>query len=363
MFEKTDVLNALERTALGFRALKGIDSVVQDQAPSEAIVYEEWDWEVGVGLYGFYKQACLTGDQNMKDALTDWYDRQIAQGLPRRQINSTAPLLCMALLARETGNEAWRSVIEDWAEWLVNEMPKTKEGGFQHLVKERDNDGQLWDDTLFMAALFIGVAGDWLERPEWIEEAYYQFLVHGRFLGDPKSGLWYHGWTFEGHHNYAKAFWARGNAWITIAIPELFELIGRRYGPAARHLGTLFKRQVEALIPCQLETGMWPTLLDQPDSPPETSATAGIAYGLLCGLRTGLLSENVRPVAFKATRAVMARIGEDGLVREVSDGTPMGHDFEFYRNIPNVPTPYGQALASLLLIELLSHETAIHNAA
>ena len=47
-------------------------------------------------------------------------------------------------------------------------------------------------------------------------------------------------------------------------------------------------------------------------------------------------------------------IGEDGIVLEVSDGTPMGHDLDFYRRIPNVPAPYGQALVMLLLVETLS---------
>jgi unsaturated rhamnogalacturonyl hydrolase len=30
----------------------------------------------------------------------------------------------------------------------------------------------------------------------------------------------------------------------------------------------------------------------------------------------------------------------------------MGHDLDFYRRIPNVPTPYGQALTMLLLTEV-----------
>jgi unsaturated rhamnogalacturonyl hydrolase len=30
----------------------------------------------------------------------------------------------------------------------------------------------------------------------------------------------------------------------------------------------------------------------------------------------------------------------------------MGHDLDFYRRIPNLPTPYGQALTMLLLIDV-----------
>ncbi|SDQ12608.1 glycoside hydrolase family 88 protein [Pseudovibrio sp. Tun.PSC04-5.I4] len=363
MFDRTKLEKALAGTADGFRSLKGINDAPSQLHEDGSIHFDEWDWEVGVGLYGFYKHACIVGDERMKRNLTSWYAAQIARGLPPRQINSTAPMLCMALLARETNNEAWKQIVFEWAEWLVNDMPKTVDGGFQHLVKERENEGQLWDDTLFMAALFIGVAGDWLDKPEWVEEAYYQFLVHGRYLSDPVTGLWYHGWTFLGHHNYAEAFWARGTAWITIAVPELFELVGERYGPATRQIKALYRRQVEALLPLQLANGMWPTLLDQPDSPPETSATAGFAYGLLRGVRTGLLASTYRRPAMLAAKAVLTRIDAAGIVQEVSDGTAMGHDFEFYRNIPNTPTPYGQALASLLLIELLAAEEFLQDVA
>ncbi len=48
----------------------------------------------------------------------------------------------------------------------MNELPKTKEGGFQHVVTaigNRDgvllNDGEMWIDTLFMAVLFLNKMG------------------------------------------------------------------------------------------------------------------------------------------------------------------------------------------------------------
>ncbi|MGO8227216.1 glycoside hydrolase family 88 protein, partial [Rhizobium ruizarguesonis] len=71
----------------------------------------------------------------------------------------------------------FRALVEDWAEWLVKELPNTEDGGFQHFVKERLNDGELWDDTLFMACLFLSRAGVLCERSEWIDEAFYQSVI------------------------------------------------------------------------------------------------------------------------------------------------------------------------------------------
>ena len=333
----------------GFRRLKGIGD--NGDAGSDEIAFDEWDWEVGVGLYGEARAALDAGDATKLGRLSRWYEWQIERGLPRPQVNSTAPLLALTVLAQNDPRDDWKEVIWRWAEWLVQEMPKTEEGGFQHTVKERDNDRQLWDDTLFMAVLFLASAGELLDREDWIEEAHYQFLTHVRHLGDVQSGLFFHGWNFIGRHHYARALWARGNAWLTIAIPELFR-ISPPTGPVARYLKEVLQTQVTSLRDLQNDEGMFHTLLDDPTSPVEASGTAGIAYGVLAAVRQGLLDESYLNVVGRALNAVTERIGADGFLADVSDGTAMGPDLDFYRKIPNLPTPYGQALASLFLMEM-----------
>lgn len=348
-----NIAETLQKVALGLCRLKGIGEGLAPVDGKVKIQFDEWDWEVGVGLYGFYKQAVLNDDKAAIDALVDWYDWQIGRGLPPRQINSTAPMLPLVMLLGHVDRPAFRDLVADWAEWLVKSLPKTEDGGFQHVVKERLNEGELWDDTLFMAGLFLARAGKVFGRKDWIEEATYQFLVHARYLADPVSGLWYHGWTFNGRHNFAKAFWGRGNAWITVAIPELFELIDEVPEPAARLLKRIYVAQVDTLAALQRPDGMWTTLLVDPASPIETSATAGFAYGMLRGLDLGLIGEEMRVVADRAIAAVLERIDAAGIVAEVSDGTAMGHDLEHYIRIGNVAAPYGQALVMLLLVEIL----------
>lgn len=346
--ETSNLHAAIAALSEGFRRLKGIGD--EGTLPGDEIDFDEWDWEVGVGLYGEFRRAEVEKDEAAMARLSRWYDRQIARGLPRRQVNSTAPMLALALLAERDPRPEWIKIISDWAQWVHAEMPKTEEGGYQHLVKERDNDGQLWDDTLVMAVLFVAQAGKICDRPEWIEDAHYQYLTHIRFLGDRESGLFFHGWTFEGRHNYARALWARGNCWITIAIPELFRICPPT-GAVSRYLREVFITQVRALEALQGSDGMFHTLLDDPQSPIEASGTAGIAYGVLAGQREGLIGSEFDHIVQKALPAITARIDEDGFLTDVSDGTAMGTTLEFYRRIPNLPTPYGQALGSLFLME------------
>jgi unsaturated rhamnogalacturonyl hydrolase len=354
--QKNDLRTTIDKVAAAFSRLKGIQEGLSSGGADGKIQFDEWDWEVGVGLYGFLRRALAANDRKAIDNLVEWYGWQIERGLPPRQINSSAPMLPLVILTEHVDRPDFRALVEDWAEWLVHELPKTEDGGFQHVVKERLNDGELWDDTLFMACLFLARAGVVCKRQDWIDEAVYQFMIHTRYLSDPVTGLWYHGWTFNGRHNFAHAFWARGNSWITVAIPELFELVPTLDGKDKRFLSNVLSSQVRSLLHYQREDGMFHTLVDDPTSPVETSATSGIAYGILRGIKAGILSADSREPADRALKAVLANIDTEGVVHGVSDGTPMGHDLEFYRRIPNLPTPYGQALTMLLLTDVLLEE-------
>lgn len=345
------LIPALERVVHGFCQLKGMGEL--SASKGLAIQFEQWEWEVGVGLYGFWRYALHQNDAALQASLLDWYEGQIAKGLPAMQINTTAPMITLALLAGHGDRADLRTAVNAWADDLMANLPRTEEGGFQHVVKEQPNTGQLWDDTLFMTCLFLGTAGIVLKRQDLIDEAVYQFLLHTRYLSDPRSGLWYHGWTFLGNHHFAGAFWARGNAWITVAIPEFIDLMGEHLDAGTRRFLTqVVSRQVRTLCDLQAENGMWHTVLDDPYSPQESSATAGMAYGMLRGVRLGLLDEAVVEPALRAARAVWQRIDADGIVLEASKGTMVGHDHQYYCDIAIAPVPYAQALTMLLLLEL-----------
>ena len=352
------LLAQLSDVATGLARLRGINETAPLDEAGYKLQFDEWDWEIGVGLYGLYRHAAATNDTRLMDAMVAWYDWQIGRGLPNRQVNSSAPMLALVCLLDHVDRPDWEALVSDWANWLMDGLARTEDGGFQHVVKERLNEGELWDDTLFMTCLFLAKAGVRANRSDWTEEAVYQFIVHARYLGDPVTGLWFHGWTFKGRHNFARAFWARGNAWITIAIPELFSILSDMGEADKRYLTALLQAQVSKLAELQNGKGFFHTLLDDTSSPIEASATAGIAYGIRRGVELGLLDRRFSHTAYCAHEAVLGCIGSDGIVSNVSDGTPMGHTLDFYREIPDTPTPYGQALTMLMLVDALAQKEA-----
>ena len=344
-------MGTLDRVVSGFCRLKNLHEVGSNDGFT--ILFEEWEWEVGIGLYGFWHYAEFRQDAALKQAVLAWYEKQIAKGLPEIQINTTSPMIVLALIAGEYQRPDLLQKVNSWADALLHDLPKTEEGGLQHVVKEQANTGQLWDDTLFMTCLFLGVAGVVLKRRDLIDEAEYQFLLHTRYLSDPKSGLWYHGWTFVDKHHFADVFWGRGNAWITVVIPEFIALMGNYLNPCIRRFLTqVVTRQVYTLCELQAENGMWHTVLDDPLSPQESSATAAIAYGMLRGVRMGVFDKAVSVHALRAFDAILARIDEEGIVLEASRGTMLGWDIQYYYDIEMAPVPYAQALTMLLLLEI-----------
>ncbi|MDX8527794.1 glycoside hydrolase family 88 protein [Mesorhizobium sp. MSK_1335] len=325
-----------------------------DGTPGDYVSFESWEWPQGVGLYGLVRLWAQTGDDSLLQTLEAWYDRRIAAGLPAMNVNTTAPLLALSELWRRQRQPRFEPVLREWAERVITAMPRTPEGGFQHNVSDRVNDDELWDDTLFMVALFLASYGQAAGQRRFVEEAERQFLIHARYLADPASGLWFHGWTFAGRHNFAGALWGRGNAWITVGILDVIEFADITPSVKAYLLGVL-ETQIKALLKVQSGSGAWHTLLDDPTSYEEISATAGFGYGLMKAARLGIGPPECRAAGLRALEAVVANIDADGVVANVSYGTRMGHDLQFYRDIPIQPTGYGQALAILCLAEGTRH--------
>nr|WP_024966421.1 glycoside hydrolase family 88 protein [Pantoea sp. IMH] len=313
-----------------------------------------WEWTHGIGLYGIHQYYRQTGDDRLRAIIDDWFADRFAEGSTTRNVNTVCPFLTLAYRYEETQDPRWLPYLESWAEWIMHDMPRTERGGMQHITLAEENHQQMWDDTLMMTVLPLAKIGKLLNRSDYIEEAKYQFMVHTQHLMDKQTGLWFHGWTFEGNHNFANARWARGNSWLTIVIPEFLDLLDLPENDATRrYLQQVLNSQLAALEQCQHESGLWHTLLDDPDSYLEASATAGFAFGMLKAARKRYADRRYVAVAEKALKGLIANINSDGELTQVSFGTAMGKNLDYYRQIPLTSMPYGQAMAILCLVEYL----------
>jgi len=350
--------SALQATAA--RVLGMLRRSHADDPSAGHLTMDNWEWPTGVALYGVFQTYKATGDEAILRYLKDWYaDKLRMDPPPHRNVNTVCPMLALTCVYEATRDETYLPHIESWADWVLHAMPRTPYGGLQHITVWNKHYHQLWADTLFMTVLFLCKAGLVLEKPQWVEEAKYQFLLHAKYLQDKRDGLLTHGWTFDCRHSFAGAYWARGNAWFTAAAAELLDLLGQGAeitDASLRMVRACLEDQVLALWKLQRESGLFTTLIDVEETYEETSATAGIAFGVLKGVRKGWLPEGYLDMGVKAARAVLGKIAPDGTVMGVSGGTGMGHTLRHYKDIRVCPTAYGQGLTFLMLTELMRAE-------
>lgn len=322
---------------------------------------QEWDWPQGVGLYGLYQVMKHLKREEYQDYICNWFNDNIARGLPSKNINTTAPLLTLIKINDVLQNPEFEALCLSWADWLMNCMPRTKEGGFQHVTSAngdrqgvRLNESELWIDTLFMTVLFLNQIGQTYNRQDWIDESIHQTLIHIKYLYDKQSGLFYHGWSFQNNNNFGNIFWCRGNSWFTLGILDYIDMFKGTLNPAVKaFLTDTYKAQVLALKKLQSDSGLWHTILDDATSYEEVSGSSAITAGILKGIRYGILDDSYMETAKKAILAIIDDIDKDGTVLCVSGGTGIGKDADHYKNILIAPMAYGQSLTMLALHEAL----------
>ncbi|MCL1800253.1 MAG: glycoside hydrolase family 88 protein, partial [Promicromonosporaceae bacterium] len=314
---------------------------------------EQWDWPQGVGLFGLSRAAPFLDEVDLDKYLSEWYQRRVEQGIPVQNINTTAPLLTLANypFAADLAN--------DWMDWVMTGATRTEQRGLQHDVTARDitkltrNPQEIWVDTLIMTVLFVAKMGITQQNAEWINEAIYQTLLHLKYLYDPRTDLFFHGWSFIRKDNFGGVLWGRGNAWAAIGLPLLIDQLSDYLNPAVReHFLNYYRSQIAALVHRYLdpETNLWHTVLTNPNTYPETSGSAGILAAIYLGMRRGYLPiEEYLPVAERVLKAVLSKITDDGEVQGVSAGTPIQMTEQEYQDIVQAPMGYGQALTLLML--------------
>lgn len=312
---------------------------------------QHFDWVPGVGLYGLCRAWQVTGQERYLSFLLKWTKEHLQEAFDRKTVNSSAPLLTVLSLYKETGNEAYLQACVELADEITDNAPRTVDGGLEHTVTEEGAEfsDQMWADTLFMVCIFLARLGRVTGNRKYTDFAAEQLRLHHRFLRDERLGIYYHGWNGQTGDHMSGAHWARANAWVLYSTVEILREVPAFEGRDEIEL--FLRQQAESLMPLQRENGMFTTLLEDPESYEEISATAGIAAGIHRGVKAGLIAPECDRIFERAVNNFQSWIGSGGEVMGVSAGTPVMPDLEDYKKIPVRETLYGQGLMLLALAE------------
>lgn len=311
-----------------------------------------WEWPCGVAYYGVCKAYEATGKQEYIDALVKWVDEYIELGLPAWTVNTCAMGHCMISLYEATGDEKYLDIAKSKIEYLRNDALRFGDNVLQHTVSTgNDFPEQAWCDTLFMAAYFMLRMGKKLGDEELVADALNQYYWHIQYLQDKTTGYFYHGYNNITKDHMSGFFWGRANGWTAYTMAMAKEYINYLY-PMFMEIDCSLRDQLAGLKLVQSKNGMWHTIVDDPDSYEEVSASCGIAAAMILN-NNPLHTKYVQ----KALDGILENISEDGRVLNVSGGTAVMIDRDGYRNVPKTWIQgWGQGLALAFLTNVLKCE-------
>jgi unsaturated rhamnogalacturonyl hydrolase len=280
-------------------------------------------------------------------------DEYMAFGVPPMSVNICSMGYTLLFLYRETGEEKYLDLAKKKADYLVHDAPKFAEGVLEHTVGGGQSifPEQAWVDTLFMAGLFLVNIGTELKNQEYLDVGLAQFSGHEKYLQDPETQLYYHGWDNIEKNNMSQVFWARGNAWAAYTMAATKGKIDVKE-PAFMSVNGSLRDLLSALIPLQSENGLWHTILTDKDSYEETSGSAGIAAAfVLSGARTPKSFKVVQ----KAYDGLIKKVDDQGNVTDVSTGTAVMNTPEGYLETSKKRIEgWGQGLALIFFSHILT---------
>lgn len=293
------------------------------------VLYNRWHYELGVMLKAFEMLYERTGDERYWNYLKENMDPFIGPDgsiatydmtdFNLDQINAGKVLFS---LFQTTGEDRFRSAI-DTLRTQLRLHPRTSEGGFWH---KQIYPYQLWLDGVYMAGPFLVEYGVTFDDPGAIDEVVHEILLVARYMRDPATGLFYHGWDEKREQVWADSvtglsshFWGRGMGWYAMALVDVLEILPQSHpdrGQIIRILQNLAEAAANVQDPV---TGTWYQVLDKPTYEGnylEASGSSMFVYALAKGARLGYLDARYRDVARRGFNGILEEFVtiEDGLV-------------------------------------------------
>ncbi len=310
-----------------------------------------WDWSAGVAFYGISRAYDVLKKEEYLDYLVSWVDTYLERGIPAFTVNAVSIGHTLITLYEATGDDKYLSVAKDMAEFLTHDALRFGDGVFQHTVSQNyDFPEQAWADTLFMAAYFLVRMGITTENELYLKDGLKQYYWHEEFLQDTTTNLYYHAWDNINKDNLSGIYWARANAWVTVTSSGALKLIDA-FNPSFMVILDALRDQLAALVRLQSDNGLWHTVLNDPESYEEISASAGILTGLI-GYERVLGQSIYGEYISKGIAGLINNIAEDGRAMNVSAGTAVMKSAEDYRLVPRKRIQgWGQGMVLAALVE------------
>ena len=318
-----------------------------------------WNYHNGGVAWAMQELSALSGDGRYADYASRFCDFHL-EGIPfvEHQVKTLhavdsanhfiidTPLLDFTLAPslpfinrlRTEANFPDREIYLKWVERMIRyaREEQVRLPGHGIFTRTTPVKHTTWVDDMFMGIPFLVqvalFSADPAESRTFMDDAAHQVLEFNSQVWDEEAGLYMHA---RYHGNPAKLpHWSRCNGWASWAMSEVLAHLPHDH-PDFPVILAHFQRHCASLLEFQNEGGLWPNVLDRPDSALEVSGSAIFVMSMARGVMHGWLDDaTFRPAVIKGWSALENRIENDGTVRDICMGTMCTEDVEYYVNRP-----------------------------
>lgn len=336
-----------------------------------AVRKESWDWGSGVLMFGLIRAYEVTGDSTILSFVRHWIDYHFDKGIKPSHTDHIAPAATVSEfilkgdLVQES--ERYNSILTLSYNYLMSEsieLEGCKCANGTHKKVKLQWRGRSWVDDLFMTVPFMVRYSELFNHPQLHETITDHFLAHrdllqchrknsnllkhGKYLSKDFK-LWFIplGWLPSGN-----VAWARGNGWYAAALADFLAHLSTDSKSFTRLIDH-FQNLMGEIANYQLRSGLFPTVLDNPSSYEEVSATALFVYATAIGLQHKWLKDDRYYALIKnGVIGILNKVSAEGRVSGISAGTTILPVAALYELIPVGTYPWGEGSVLMALTEV-----------
>lgn len=289
-----------------------------------------WSWGEGVLAFGIEQAFRSTGDAALGAYVREYLRHHLRLGVSVTWSDQATPALTAAALAQR-GETEFGPLVEAVVHY-AERAPRTKTGLVRHLGAAYSATIQrlfpdAWVDSVFHLVPTLMRYGAWKREPSALADGARQLSLFARLLGDPSTGLVTHACNDSGSHEpvpafSARAFWARGNGWMLATLVDALAFLPPSHA-AHVELSAFALRLAESLGRLQARSGLFHTLLLDPESYEETAGSALILFGMARGVRLGLFGADTLERVLRGVGGLWQVVRREG-DRQLVTGTSLG---------------------------------------
>jgi unsaturated rhamnogalacturonyl hydrolase len=306
------------------------------------------DWGQSLAMYGLLRGLSVDDNPKVRAYLRRWLAFHLSE---RVWVNYFCGSWSFALLYPDVVREfpEFRMQLEDTAlrtyEFIRDKALRNGEGFLLHNI----DLPHIYIDTVYYSSTLLAKIGPFL-GVEWEDEAVKQIVLHLDRLQDGDRPFFIH--CEENHGGKrSEGSWARGNGWVMMTLAEILPMLDKK-SARYKNLLIIFEQLASEIAKLQTKNGLWRTILDDPASYEEVSASAMFLFAFARAEKMGLMG-HMQPVSLvkKATLALANSVDEKGRVLGVSEGTWPG-TIDYYKSLSTGEWWWGTGAFLLAMAEL-----------